>query len=346
MKKNFIKPLKDLRGKLLVSKKERFLCVSTTANINNPPVFIGSVRETATTIAGNIILRNASILDAVAEIFDGKVDYFLVDCEKKNELNNLEVLLSKKIKKSKVFVYKPNDFTIESLDILLAIAYPSFRGKKAAVLGAGNIGSKIALKLCERGAGVFLFDRDGKKAGVIANGLNVIKRSNSIVRVAKNPEEAARGADLILGCTPGVPVISQKMVNLMSRKGKIIDVGNGTIEAGVLDLAQKRGIEALSLSSFGGYVGMIENWLFQRRFFEKKRKLPLGKYNLIVPGVLGGRGDIIVDDVESPKRFIGICDGKGDIIPREKTLLIFEDFLSKIKDRKLAFRIKKLYNGT
>lgn len=36
--------------------------------------------------------------------------------------------------------------------------------------------------------------------------------------------------------------------------------------------------------------------------------------NLISSGLLGGEGDIVLDDVNKPKRILGICDGKGDFV--------------------------------
>src|SRR3989338_8690206 len=98
--------MENIKKTLLASSKEKILCVSTTANLNNPVVYFGGMRETDTTIAGNIILRDASLLDEIVSVFDGVVDYFVVDCEVKNELKDLEALMLAKIKKSKVLVYK------------------------------------------------------------------------------------------------------------------------------------------------------------------------------------------------------------------------------------------------
>ncbi len=340
---NYKKEFKNLKNKIISSSKEKLLCVSTTANINNPSVFFGSIRETGTTIAGNIIIRDASVIYDIIEVFDGVVSYFLIDCEIKNEVKNLESLILSKVKKSRVFIYKPNDFTVESFDIMLAVIFKSLRGKKALILGAGNIGSKIALKLCERGAQVFLYDKNVKKTEIIIRGLNLIKRSDTEIKLAEDKEIMAREYDLVLGCTPGVPVINRAIVGNLSEQAKIVDIGNGTVDLEAINLARERNMEILSLSSFGGYVGMIENWLFQRKALNKKRRQLVGSNSLIIVGFLGKEGDLIVDDVDNPTKIIGICDGKGNILSKEKSQLIFKNFLTQIKDEKLAFQIKQLY---
>ena len=33
-----------------------------------------------------------------------------------------------------------------------------------------------------------------------------------------------------------------------------------------------------------------------------------------VDGLLGGYGDIIIDDIKTPKRVLGVSDGKGDFL--------------------------------
>ena len=32
------------------------------------------------------------------------------------------------------------------------------------------------------------------------------------------------------------------------------------------------------------------------------------------PGFLGGYGDIILDNIQKPKKIFGVCDGRGDFL--------------------------------
>ena len=342
MNSNFLL-FEKIKKEILSSPKEKLLCISTTSNLNNPPVFIGSIRETEAPIAGNIIIRDISVADEIITCFDGAIDYFLIDCEIKNEVKNLESIFLEKIKKSKIFIYKPNDFTVESLDILLSVIYKSLRNRKVLVIGAGNIGSKIALKICERGAEVFIYDKNFKKSSTIALGLNLIKRSDKIIKAVEQVGEVINDTDLLLGCTPGIPAINKQMMENLNKEVKIIDIGNGTIDTEAIIFAQGKNMEILSLSSLGGYIGMINNWLFQRKMFNKKRNRIIGPNDLITIGVFGKRGDIIVDDVDNPKKLIGVCDGKGDILSKTESYIILKNFFTQANDKKIAFQIEMLY---
>ena len=162
--------------------------------------------------------------------------------------------------------------------------------------------------------------------------------------MAENKEEESKNCHFVLGCTPGIPVIDRTVVDNLSEYAKIIDVGNGTVDLEGINLAQERKIEILSPSSFAGYAGMIENWLLQRRLFGRNKRKLFENNSLIIPGFFGKRGDVIVDDVDNPARVMGICDGKGNILSKENSQPIFMDFLAQIKDPKIAFQIKALYD--
>jgi hypothetical protein len=248
----YISQLESIRSTLLQSSKEKIIGIAATADRTNLPFILGSIRETTTTIAATIILRDTSFLNEIIALFDGGVDYFMIDCEVKNEAGNLELLVRPLVKKSNILIYKPNDFTVESLDMFVALLFPSLQAKKVLILGAGNIGSKIALKLCERGASIYLYGKEYGKTKIIADGLNLIKRSNSIIEAVS--ESSAKECDLVLGCAPGIPVVTKKMIEDMHANGKVIDVGNRTIEVDAVVRAKERGIEVSSLSSLGGYT--------------------------------------------------------------------------------------------
>lgn len=333
--------LEELKNILLASAKEKIVGIATTADINNPAIIFGSVRETNTTIAVTIILRDTSFVDQIVNAFDGVVDYFMIDPEVKNEAGNLESVILPKIKKSKFLVYKPNDFTVESLDMLVALLLGTLADKKVLIIGAGNIGSKIALKLCERGAQVYLFDKDLDKIKKIAEGLNLIKRSKTSVNFAENVLDGAKDADLVIGSTPGIAIISPEIVEAINANGKIIDAGNRTVMPEALVAARSRGIEVLSLSSLGGYTGMIENFIFQRKILEKARMKNFDGFSLITPGTLGAKGDILVDDVDNPSRVYGVCDGLGTLLPKDEGVALIRDFVAKTPE---ISNIEKLYN--
>ncbi len=334
---NFNKIKKTLKS----SKKKRLLCVSTTANKNNPEIIFGPPRETQNTIAGNIILRNSLYINKIINFFDGFVDYFFIDSEIKNELKNLEKLSLSKIKKSKFLIYKPNDFTVESLDMFIACKKGSVINKNVLIIGGGNIGSKIALKLCERGALVKIYSKNYQKTKKITEGLNSFKKGFQKI-TATNKKEAVKNIDILLGCTPGIPVINEGIINNVKKDVLIIDVGGHTIEKKAIKLINKENLTLYNLSSMGGYIGLIENWLDNiKRIKNLKTKKIEKNLSLVSLGITGKKGDIIVDNVDNIKKIFGICDGLGDVFPTKEAKKYINSINNEVNNKKLLKKIKE-----
>jgi hypothetical protein len=341
--KHIASSLEKLKTQLLASPKEKLLCLSTTANINNPDVLFGGIRETSSTIAGNIIIRNTCYVDDIIRMFDGVVSYFLVDCEIKNEVINLESYVVARVTQSRILVYKPNDFAVDSLDMLLACLYVSLDKKKISIVGFGNIGAKISLKLCERGANVSVFERNQERMNAIVCGLNKIKNSGVDILGCHSIQDAVSGADVLLGCTPGIPVIDEELVNILAPHAIIIDVGNGTLLESGVNQARKSNREVLCLSSFAGYVSVIENWLCQRRQLSQIRYKQFDHFTLVIPGVFGMFGDILVDSIENVSHVIGICNGHGDIISVDEAKSFLYQIPETDTNRDVLRTLKQLY---
>ena len=80
--------------------------------------------------------------------------------------------------KSKIYTYKGNDLTVQASDTFLNNYFlkdiRGLGGKKILILGSGNIGSKLVLKLVESGAEVFLYRRNLKKLKKIVETINLL----------------------------------------------------------------------------------------------------------------------------------------------------------------------------
>ena len=116
-------------------------------------------------------LKESVVIEA-CKFLDGKVDIIFADGEKENiskkngAPGNIERRVREQIKKSKIYIYKGNDLTVDSVELILSQYFNKdlrgIAGKKIGIIGAGNIGSKIGLYLTELGAKVYLNRRNKK----------------------------------------------------------------------------------------------------------------------------------------------------------------------------------------
>jgi len=299
-------------------KKISAFSISSTSNMRKDKLFFPPIRITPDAICANVIIFSKNEAKEIVKVIDGIVDVIFVDADEKiKNLDNLVSLIQNEVKKSKIFSLKINDITAESADFLISQYFKHLKNKKVAIIGCGNIGSKIALKLAERGADVFITRRNLKEIKIVAEGLNLIKPRNSTSKIifTNNNYEAAKDADIIIGFTNGISVIDKKIVDIMKRDGMIIDGGIGTVFQEAIDYAKEIGIKTIRLDIRASFSGAVKTAIETENLIEnvigcKK----IDGINVVAGGFIGKRGDIVVDSISSPTTVIGVADGIGGVL--------------------------------
>ena len=304
-------------------------CIGNTRKINETGLYFSPIRRTSKLISGSAIVYEVSQAVAVARAVDGRVDYVLVDTEKKistelygpDNVGNVERAVRETVKHSRVLTYKGNDLTVDSIENLIVqilSTYPrGLSGKRAAIIGAGNVGSKLALKLVERGMEVSLIRRDRVKLDAIVTALNIIKPSETIAMVSAGIDNLsiAQGVDLLVGLTQGTPVITRDMVNAVAPGAVLLDGGKGCCELDAIRRAQEKNIPIYRADIRPGFEGHIGMLLETERIVE----YALGRTEfdgvaVVSGGLLASHNEVVVDSIAEPHAVFGIANGLGDFV--------------------------------
>lgn len=319
-----MKQINNIIRTLNLSKKKKCFFFGNTIKKESTNYYITEVRESNRFIYIVGIFYNNNSAKKIAKAIDGKVDLILVDTEKKvisknkKNLVNIETSVKENIKISKVFTYKGNDLTVQAAETFLTNYFLFFKdnrglgGKKILILGSGNIGTKLGLKLVENGAEVSLYRRNKKKLNYIVKTINSIVPLGTASKSNKfNFKDDLSNFDIIIGCTSGKALISKKIVNKISKKTIILDIGKGIFTKSGLNESINRNLSIFRLDISPAYNAYLENVYSTRklgRYINAKYK-NFNNFNLIQRGVLGKKGCIIVDNTERPKKIFGITDG-------------------------------------
>jgi glutamyl-tRNA reductase len=211
--------------------------------------------------------------------------------------------------------------SVEAVDTLLTeLTKKRLTGIGAAritILGAGNLGAKLALKLVERGAKVTITQRKKEKLDTIVEALNYIKPdyTTSYVSGTIDNEAAAKGAEILIGATQGIPVITPEMIGSLADKAIVLDVGKGTLCPEAISLAENKNIDIYRLDITASLEGLISAlWATEEIVNTKMGRRMFHNESLVSGGFLGRKNEIVVDNVWSPERIYGIADGKGDFV--------------------------------
>jgi Glutamyl-tRNA reductase len=248
---------------------------------------------------------------------DGVVDIVLVDVEAKQNLDLMEIA-AKHIRRSSIVAYKPNDASVEAADLLIRQHFQDqLNGKSILVMGAGNISTKLALRLCERNAGITLVSRDYSKARKIADGLNAIlpKYSQSSIKAFASPPNDTV-YDVLVSFVAADGVVREEMASLLKRGGIAVDGGINNFTPGFLMASGKNGVVCTRLDVRLGFVySLLSSSPDISNFYVNVRgERLIENIRLIAGGIIGNRGDIIVDRIQKPTQIVGMANGVGGVL--------------------------------
>ena len=357
-------------NKIRKNKEIIYYSISGVSSSNKIDPYITPIRFT-----GNKIISGCVVGSQIEAIISSKciintVDYLLLDVEKKMpmqiiphksvfeafnldrglyiqnsktvsgvEFGNISSAVRKTFPEKKIINFKPNDLTVESIWSFLSHKFYNFSGLKIAIMGTGNIGFKIALKLVESGCDVNLYRRDETKGNFFSNCINLVKHKNTLARAEffNDPIKASTLCNAIIGTSKtDTPVITNQMIQVMHKKGLLIDCGKGNISEDGIKLAMETKINIYRTDVTSGIISFVNQSSEIKSLVNEKtgRKEILKGIFVISGGVFGNYEDIIVDNYSKPKLIYGMANGKGNFI-----IKLSPKQLQKIKTIKSKFNI-------
>ena len=310
---------------LRMSKKIKCFFLGNTAKKERSSFYISDIRENQKFIYATAIIYNGNCTRKIAKIIDGKVDYILVDAEKKiisknkKAIVNIEKSAKNSIKKSEIFTYKGNDLTVQAADTFINDYFikdiRGIGGKKILILGAGNIGFKLGLKMVENGGNVYLYRRSKKILNNIIRSINFIKPKGTKATAKKlnRIDNNLKDFDIIFGCTDGKSILTKNHVEKFKKDVVILDIGKGILQKNALKLAISNKINLFRLDITPAYNSFLENMISIKKLnnLNLMKTKKYGNICLAKKGVLTESNTIIVDNLNNPRKVYGISDGYG-----------------------------------
>ena len=252
--------------------------------------------------------------------FKDIINIFFVDVEVKsgfNSANGLEKIARKVILHEKLNWYKGNDVTLEALDLTVCNYFEqkgeAVYDKNILVIGIGNIGTKIALRLLERGSNIKIHGSNPEKNEAVCNVLNQIKPkgTSSIVEIFNSFNSKNKLDIIILTHTHPLSSLNEFYDKFIDEKTLIIDVGKGCLSEIQIKTLLKNNVLLKRLDIGESILNLVSLRNKRLNIFEESEKINFRGHVFLQKGSLGEKNDIIVDDIKAPKLAYGICDGKG-----------------------------------
>ena len=339
-------------SKILKKNQIFFYSISSVSSNNKINPYTTPIRLSGNKLIAGAIVGSQIEALIVANYVENLVDYLLLDVEKKIpiqnipedkifsafglnktlyiensktasgiEFGNISSAVRKTFPSNKIINYKPNDITVESVWFFLSHKFQNFANLKVAIIGSGNIGFKLALKLVESGAYVNLNRRDKALGIQLASTINSIKPKNTIANAEyyEDPVRACTLCDLVIGTgKTDSQIINDSMVAVMMKNGMLVDCGKGNISVEAINYSHELGLKIYRSDVTSGIISFVDKAILIKKLVNKKigRRLLRDDIQIISGGVYGKLGDIIVDNFDKPKIIYGMADGRGQLLKK------------------------------
>ena len=209
------------------------------------------------------------------------------------------------------------DATSNFMELLFHKDIRNVSNKKILIIGAGNIGFKLSLKLIERGVKVFLNGKRKIDTTNLISAINKIKPDATMNKVKHLPkiENNIDQFDVIINVTNGTNKILKNKKILLKKNVIFLEIGKNLFSNEVLNHYLNIGISIFRLDMSNSFNELIEKKINTKNEW-KKIKFSRNKkngLNLISLGLLGKNGDIVVDDSTNPKIIYGKINKKRNL---------------------------------
>jgi len=303
-----------------IATKTRKFTVFTIAKSPKPgkgPAAFPFVRSNQACVIGNAEVSALDEAVQIAKAVDGLVDIILVDADRgEGELSDMCERVRGVITKSRFMTYKDVDALIQAADALLAQIVPGTAEARIGICGASELGWKLAVKLAQRGSKVIVFDRDASVTEVVAS-LNCLlgKAGSHPIMGTTDPTEVAAGSDVLVGATPREPIITSQMIESMRPGRVVMDMGIGTLFPEAIERGVQRGISLYRLDMRAGLSAESVNVLETAYLTDEVvGHGEIAGVPVVAGGVIGGKGDVVVDSLSNAETVIGVADGAGHLL--------------------------------
>jgi len=307
--------LKQLESELVFLKehKVKAVIISTTAK-QSTDFGILPRRMYGNMGISSFMINDIDSLKELLTFYDGIIDYFYIDVEMKQEIN-LYKIAERIVYKSKIISIKPNDTTLESLDLLLREKYTdNLIDKKILVIGSGNLASKIMLRLAERQADVYVLARTGYKLDKIMSAINTFlpKYTKSIEKLDNTREIYF---DVIIGAISNEFNEVNTLKSVIDQQTFLVDVGINNFNSEFIHELLINGNELLRLDTrIALPYQMIKQSKYTELFFDKVVGIKeVEDVTIAAGGIIPDEGTVIVDQIEKPTQVVGVADGSGGL---------------------------------
>jgi Shikimate / quinate 5-dehydrogenase len=243
----------------------------------------------------------------VLAALDAEGRRFYLDVERKQDIN-LAAVAADVVRRGSIVPIKPNDITVDgTVAWLTSRLGADLSDRVVAVVGTGNLGFKVVLRLAEIGCRVHWSGRNLGKVEELAAAINQVLPRFTPHRICTElPDQAA----VLVSAVNAEHIVGQEWVARLEPDALCLDVGINNFSPEFIRAAVSSGRECARMDVRAA-TSIPEG---PSDFFGRISGRTRGRVNVVAGGLIGELGEVVVDQIQLPNRVVGVANGTGGLV--------------------------------
>lgn len=280
-------------------------------------------------VIGSIQCSDLKCMLEMGRVIDGKIDIILVDRDQKTFItNNAFETLSSTVTQSRVLGYNDTDVLARSMFQEIQYLCQSQGSTHIVVAGTSPLAREIIFKLLSCGFSVAVTSFEHDKLHAMCQAIRALSIPSSKLSVHESPGDAVADSSVLVLVDPELLNHDPSCIAHMPNASTIIDGMITGIPQAAHDHCEAKKIQVLRPDMRSALSSELHSLLGVERIITSMRgRVQRNNRFLVAGGLVGKKGDIVVDSISNPATVIGVADGQGkvDYPDRETTIQILKD---------------------
>lgn len=275
------------------------------------PVF-PMIRESLSNIIAFACIADEHCVEPIVRASKNIIDTIIMDDVQKRTNSRLIVeAVYNYASACEIPVMTYNDFDIwtsSAVNLIKSNEHSNLSKKKILLLGHNYLSTRILLQLIDTQAEIYVMRSEFDDFTLPYIGTTTISIDSPHLHYADDIREF----DILLGCC-----LHQKSSNIQALTdrifGAIYDVGVSNFDEGFIAQQKLKGCKSIYRSDDRAGIASMVLHLMETNYLSRycMGRISLGKVHLVAGGIIGEQGDVVVDNIETPRKIFGVANGDG-----------------------------------
>ena len=307
-KEQYLERLQVAKRMLAETNKASVLFVVQIPDKENNDLLLPITRESLSNIISFVEIGDASLVDFIIEQAEGIIDKIVLDVDHKR--NTSRDIIEAVSNQTRIPVMEYSDLKMwgdSSVDFVLQNEKKHLP-LRVLLLGHSYLTTHILQSLLLRDADIYMLPEDYLNEYALDDNVQVTIRSKRLHKV-----ETEKEFDIIIGSNIKREYDCTRLNSATAKS--VYDIGLQNFSREYINSQMAKGIEVYRFDNRAAVSSVVLNLMETDELIKHVMgRAEIADMHIVSGGMMGRKGDLVIDHITNPHSVLGIADGKGSFI--------------------------------